>query len=116
MVSNKGLGDYFAFTYHSSCITMHLHTSRLRNITLLEKCILVFITTSITNVLYLENTFYLEIINDIVNAYCMFSNSTTLVASVWVHILHVYLRAWYMRDGISLKLGTTEPVLLIDGV
>ena len=71
---------------------------------------------SITDLLYLENTSNLKIINNILIAYCMFSNSTTPVASVWVHILHVYLRAWYMRDGISLKLGTTEPVLLIDGV
>ena len=114
MVSNKGLGDYFAFTYHSSCITMHLHTSRLRNKTLLEMNVVIYL--SITNAGNLRDIFHLEIINNIVNAYCMFSNSTTPVASVWVHILHVYLRAWYMRDGISLKLGTTEPVLLIDGV
>ena len=49
-------------------------------------------------------------------AYCMFLDSRALVASVWGHILHVYLRAWYMTDGISLELVKTEPALRFDGV
>ena len=46
----------------------------------------------------------------------MFSNLIVLVASALGHILNVYSRAWYKRDGISWELVKLAPALLVDYV
>ena len=46
----------------------------------------------------------------------MFSSWIALVALALEHIVHVYLRAWYTRDGISLELVKIESALKVDDV